>query len=70
MSDPVRIGLLIHRNRALLAQVNQQLSLITGMMPLIEPTMRYRLRGIAREVRWTRAQIRIFGWVLHLIDPR
>jgi len=70
MSDPVHIGSMIHRNRALLAQVNQQLSLITGMMPLVEPTMRDRLKGIARKVRWTRAQIRFVGWVLRLLDRR
>ena len=70
MSDPVRIGSMIHRNRALLAQVNAQLAEIAGMMYVAEGAARLQLRQIAREARWTRLRIRIVGWVLRLIDPR
>jgi len=70
MSDPVHIGSMIHRNRALLAQVDHQPSLITGVAPLVEQTKRARLKWIACKVRWTRAQIRFVGWVLRLLDRR
>jgi hypothetical protein len=36
MRDPIRIGLMIHRNRALLAKVNAQLAEIAGMMYVAE----------------------------------
>jgi len=70
MIDRVRIGSLIHRNRALLAQVNEQLSEIAGMMPRAEPDMQRPLKQIAREARRTRLKIRFVGWVLHLLDTR
>ncbi len=53
MTDRVRIGSLIHRNRALLAQVNEQLSEIAGLMPRAEPDMQSPLKQIAREARRT-----------------
>ena len=68
--SPVRIGSMIHRNRALLAQVEQQLSLMTGVMPLVERAKRRQLRRTVREARWTRLRIRVVGWVLRLIDTR
>jgi hypothetical protein len=70
MIDPVRIGSLIHRNRALLAQIDEQLVEIAGMMPHVEPANRRPLRQIAREARRTRMKIRFVAWMLQLLDPR
>jgi hypothetical protein len=54
----------------LLAQVNEQLSEIAGLMPRAEPDMQRPLKQIAREARRTRLKIRFVGWMLHLLDTR
>jgi hypothetical protein len=70
MDHRVRIGSMIHRNRAALAEADEQLSKIAGMMPLASRVIRRQLRQMAREARWERVRLRLVGWVLRFLDTR
>jgi len=70
MDDRVRVGSMIHRNRAALAQTDECLSEIAGMMPHASRARRRELRRMAREVRWTRVRIRLSALALWFLDTR
>ena len=70
MDNPVAVGSLIHRNHAAFAQTDECLTTIAEIMPIASRVNRRKLRRITLEVRWTRAQIRVVGWALRLLDPR
>ena len=70
MKDRVRIGSLIHRNRAALKQADECLAEIAEVMPRAGGATRRRLRQVGREVRRTQLGLRLVGWVLRLLDTR
>ena len=70
MHSPVRIGAMIHRNRAALAKCDAQLAEIAEMMPHAGGDRRRQLRRLAREVKWVRLRLRFAGWLLIRLDPR
>jgi hypothetical protein len=70
MDDRVRVGSMIHRNRAALADANKSLAELAKLMPRVDRARRRELRQMARELRWTRVQLWLSALVLLFRDTR
>jgi hypothetical protein len=70
MNDRIRIGSLIHRNRAYLARSEAALAEIFKLLSNADQGQRRRLRRMAWEVRRARWRGYFVGWLLRRLDPR